>query len=140
MVTVTDNVPTGMTLVSMSGTGWGRASNQCFRGDPLNSGSSYQPITVTVNVAANAPSMVTNQVSVWGGGSSSATAGDVTSIATFTCDIDGNGVTNVVDVEIVVDEALGFTSAVNDLNHHGVVNAVDVQKAVNAVLGRGCPY
>ena len=32
-------------------------------------GSSYPPITVTVNVAADAPSQVTNQVAVSGGGS-----------------------------------------------------------------------
>jgi hypothetical protein len=83
--------------------------------------------------------MVTNQVSVWGGGSPSATASDATSIAAFTCDIDGNGVTNVVDVEIVIDEALGFTRAVNDLNHDGVVNPADVQKAIDAALGQGFP-
>jgi hypothetical protein len=123
----------------MSGTGWGCSSNQCVRSEPLTPGISYQPITATVNVAANAPSMVTNQVSVWGGGSPSATASDATSIAAFTCDIDGNGVTNVVDVEIVIDEALGFTRAVNDLNHDGVVNPADVQKAIDAALGQGFP-
>jgi hypothetical protein len=30
--------------------------------------------------------------------------------------------------------------AVNDLTHDGVVNVVDVQKVINAALGLGCPY
>ncbi len=67
-VTVTDTIPTYLTLVSMAGTGWNCASNTCTRSDPLLNGSSYPPITVTVSVAANAPSQVTNRVSVSGGG------------------------------------------------------------------------
>jgi hypothetical protein len=80
-VTVTENVPTGLTLVSMSGTGWTCPSNgnTCTRSDSLSPGSTY-PITVTVNVASNAPSQVTNQVSVTGGGSANANANNVTTI------------------------------------------------------------
>jgi hypothetical protein len=73
LVTVTETLPSSMTLVSMSGTGWGCSSNQCVRTDSLTPGSSYPGITVTVNVASNAPAIVTNQATVWGGGSPSAT-------------------------------------------------------------------
>jgi uncharacterized protein (TIGR03437 family) len=79
-LTVADNVPTGLTLVSMSGTGWTCTLSTCTRSDALNPGSSYPPITVTVNVASNAPSQVTNQATVAGGGSPLATASDVTTI------------------------------------------------------------
>jgi uncharacterized repeat protein (TIGR01451 family) len=85
-VTVTENVPGGLTLVSMSGTGWtcpGTAANNCTRGDALSGGSSYAPIAVMVNVASNAPSQVTNQVSVSGGGSASANASDITTINAY---------------------------------------------------------
>src|SRR5262249_44754247 len=47
------------------------------------SGKSYPPITVTVNVAANAPGLVTNTATVSGGGSKDATdntANDVTTV------------------------------------------------------------
>jgi uncharacterized repeat protein (TIGR01451 family) len=81
-VTVTDTIPTGLTLASMSGTGWSCSNNTCIRGDALNSGSSYPPIIVTVNVAASAPSQVANQAMVSGGGSASASASDVTTITT----------------------------------------------------------
>ena len=82
-VTVTETVPTGLTLVSMAGTGWtcpGTSANNCTRSDVLAAGASYPPITVTVNVAANAPAPVTNQVSVSGGGSAVANASDPTTI------------------------------------------------------------
>ena len=81
-VTVAENVPAGLTLISMSGSGWNCASNACTRADALIAGGSYPPITVTVNVAANAPSQVTNQVSISGGGSASAQASDATNVAT----------------------------------------------------------
>ena len=80
-VTVTGSVPTGLTLVSMAGTGWSCSSNTCTRSDALNPGSSFPPITATVNVAVNAPTQVTNQVSVSVGSSTvQASASDVTTI------------------------------------------------------------
>ena len=79
-ITVTEIPPSGLTLVSMSGTGWACAATNCTRSDVLNGGEGYPPITVTVNVAANASSPQVNQVSVSGGGSGSAAATDSTTI------------------------------------------------------------
>jgi uncharacterized protein (TIGR03437 family) len=80
-VSVTDTLPSGLTLVSMAGPGWSCVGATCTRGDPLAPGSSYPSITVTVDVTSNAASQVTNQVSVSGGGSAPASTSDVTSIA-----------------------------------------------------------
>jgi uncharacterized repeat protein (TIGR01451 family) len=80
-VTVTETLPVGLTLVSMEGTGWICASTDCTRSDSLGSGSSYPAITVTVNVASDAPSQAINQVSVSGGGSAGANATDPTAVA-----------------------------------------------------------
>lgn len=77
---VTDTIPSGLMLVSMSGSGWSCVSNSCTRSDVLPSEQSYPPITVTVNVAADASSPVTNWVSVSGGGSASANGNDPTTI------------------------------------------------------------
>ncbi len=82
-VTVTENLPPGLTLVSMSGTGWtcpGTAANNCTRSDVLAAGASYPAITVTVNVMANAGSPLLNSVTVSGGGSSDSSASDSTVI------------------------------------------------------------
>src|SRR5580658_10436750 len=81
-VTVTDTVPSGLTLDSMAGTGWTCAadSNTCTRSDVLAAGASYPAITVTVDVASEATSPQVNSVTVSGGNSASATATDPTVI------------------------------------------------------------
>jgi uncharacterized repeat protein (TIGR01451 family) len=81
-VTLTETVPAGMTLVSMSGgTIWNcSALPVCTTSTVLNAGSSYVPITVTVNVKADATSPQTNSVMVSGGGSATAQANDITTI------------------------------------------------------------
>ena len=79
--TVSDTLPTGLTASSMSGSGWTCTLSppSCSRSDALIAGSSY-PITLTVNVASNAPASVTNQANVSGGGSGAGSANDVTTI------------------------------------------------------------
>ena len=79
-VTAADTLPAGLTATAMSGNGWdcsgnsfpvvgnGSATVSCTRSDALGAGSAYPAITLTVNVAANAPSMVTNTATVAGGG------------------------------------------------------------------------
>jgi uncharacterized repeat protein (TIGR01451 family) len=89
-VTAIDTLPSGLTATAASGTGWTCTLNQpvagqvqCTRSDALAAGSSYPPITVTVNVAANAAANVTNTVIVAGGGEtnvSNDTASDPTTI------------------------------------------------------------
>jgi uncharacterized repeat protein (TIGR01451 family) len=137
-VTVTESLPAGLTPVSMTGTGWSFSSNTATRSDPLNPGASYPAITVTVNVGAGAWSAVTNIVGVMGGASAPASASDPTSILFSPCDINQDGSTNVVDVQDMVDEALGLKAATNDLDGDGVVNVLDVQIVINASLGLGC--
>ncbi len=86
-VTVTDTVPTGLILTSMSGTGWTctLSNSSCTRSDPLGNGASYLPLTVIVSVASNAAAQVTNQVTASGGGSAAATASDLTHVDPPVC-------------------------------------------------------
>jgi hypothetical protein len=86
-VSVADTLPAGLTATAIGGPGWACTLEtfSCSRSDPLPAGASYPPITVTVSVASNAVSPVTNQVSVSGGGAATATASDPTTIlAAFT--------------------------------------------------------
>jgi uncharacterized repeat protein (TIGR01451 family) len=80
-VTVTESVPAGLSLTSMSGSAWTCSGTACSRNDVLNGGASYPPISVVVNVASTAPSQVTNSATVTGGGSAAATANDTTAIS-----------------------------------------------------------
>jgi len=86
-VMVTDTLPQGLTATGITGVGWACTApfGPCSRSDVLGPGASYNPITLTVNVASNAPSSVTNTATVSGGGesdSSNNTASDQTTIAT----------------------------------------------------------
>jgi uncharacterized repeat protein (TIGR01451 family) len=70
-VTVSDTLTAGLTLTGMSGSGWSCTPPTCTRtlSDPLaGGGSSYPPITATVNVSSNAASSQTYRVTVSGGG------------------------------------------------------------------------
>jgi len=142
-VTVTEIVPAGLTLVSMSGgVTWNcTVLPVCTTTTVLDAGSSYPAITVTVNVASNAAASVTNQAIVSGG--SSATAADAidpTAIMQVSaCDVNRDGNIGVSDIQLIIDEALGVAPAVNSLIQAGVVDVADVQSVIQAALGLGCP-
>ena len=141
-VTMTETVPTGLTLVSMAGNGWTCPNNgtTCTRNDALGAGLSYNTITVTVNVASNAGSSLINQVSVSGGGSTTAQANDTTTIVALSpCDANFDGTTNILDIQRIVNQGLGTASAASDLNHDGKVNVVDSEILIRTVLGAACP-
>jgi uncharacterized repeat protein (TIGR01451 family) len=85
LVTVDDTLPAGLTATDISGLNWNCTLSplQCTRGDVLVAGTSFDPITLTLNVANNAASSVTNTARVSGGGESNTTnntASDVTQI------------------------------------------------------------
>ena len=84
-VTVTDTLPASLTATAMSGTGWTcTPARRAARATMCRvNGNSYPDITLTVNVAANAPPSVTNTASVSGGGETNTgndTASDPTTI------------------------------------------------------------
>jgi hypothetical protein len=72
-VMVKDLLPGGLTANAISGSGWTCtvATATCTRADALAAGSSYPAITLSVNVANNAPILVTNTATVSGGGEGS---------------------------------------------------------------------
>lgn len=77
-VKVVDTLPAGLSATDMSGApggGWfcTTATLTCTRSDPLSAAASYPPITVTVNVANNAPANLTNTATVSGGGETNTT-------------------------------------------------------------------
>lgn len=80
VVTLTDTLPVGESLVSLVGDGWSCTKNVCIRSDAIPAGGAYPALTVTVNVASNAASSITNTVTVTGGSSATATASDITTV------------------------------------------------------------
>ena len=144
-VTVTETLPPGLSLVSMSGTGWTctPGAPTCTRTDPLAAGASYPVITLTVNVAA-APPWVTNSVTVSGGGLATATATDLTTItsaAPIGPQISSGGIVNaatslsggIAPNEFISLKGTGLGPAT------GVVSTITTQLAGTSVLIGGTP-
>src|SRR5262249_14862350 len=79
-ITLTDTLPSGMTVNSLSGTGWicNAATVTCTRSDSLGVGLPYPQVTLVVNVSGSVVSPATNLVNVSGGGSVPASAADGT--------------------------------------------------------------
>jgi hypothetical protein len=68
------------------------------------------------------------------------TVGDASGLApVLSCDLNGDGVVNSLDVQIAINQALGTASCTNAaLQENGVCNVVDVQRVINASLGGAC--
>ena len=82
-VTVVNTLPAGLAATALGGSGWAAnlATLTCTRSDALAPGAGYPPIILTVNVATNAPTTVTNIAVASGGGNAVAdTASDLTII------------------------------------------------------------
>ncbi len=54
------------------------------------------------------------------------------------CDANQDDLTNVIDAQAKVNEALGIAQTTGDLNVDGAVNVADVQIVINAALSLGC--
>jgi hypothetical protein len=136
-VTVTESVPPQLGLVSMAGTGWtcpGTAANNCTRSDPLAGGASYPPVLVTVSVAANAPSQVSNLVTVSGGGSASASVNDLAGVI----------ITNNPPTPVSVTPSSGsgstqqFAFAFSDGNGAGDISSVQIDIGATLSVSGTC--
>lgn len=70
IVTLTDNLPTGLVATALSGGGWScsLSSVTCTRSDSLPAGGSYPAVFLVVSIAPDSPGAVTNSASATGGG------------------------------------------------------------------------
>jgi probable HAF family extracellular repeat protein len=73
-----------------------------------------------------------------GGGSLPSTSSSISILAVSRCDINQDQSTNIADVQLEINEALGLKAAGNDLAGSGTVNVVDVQLVIDAVNQLGC--
>ena len=85
-VSLVDTLPTGLTATAMSGTGWtvDLSTLTATRSDVLAAGRSYPLLTLTVNVADDAPVSVVNTATVSGGGESNTSNDTATDSTTIT--------------------------------------------------------
>ncbi len=71
--------------------------------------------------------------------SSSSSSGTSPTTSASPCDLNADGVVNVADVMIAINQALGTAACTNAaLQGNGQCNVVDVQRVINASLGLSC--
>ena len=61
-----------------------------------------------------------------------------TSTAAGSCDLNGDGVVDILDVQASINQALGLNACTGDLDGNGLCNIVDTQRVINATLGTAC--
>jgi hypothetical protein len=55
------------------------------------------------------------------------------------CDLNDNGVVDIVDLQVAINAALGLSAcSVGDLDGNGTCNVIDVQRVIAAALGSPC--
>ena len=54
------------------------------------------------------------------------------------CDLNNDQANDIIDIQVMIGEALATSPPLHDLDGDGRAGIVDVQRAINAVLGRGC--
>ena len=121
-VSVTEQPPAGMMVVSMGGSGWTYdASNLTVtRSDALAAGEVYPPVTVAVSLAPGAAASLTNTVTVTGGG-------------------DLNGANNSADDPVTVTPVSGSGIGTWRQFHFGSAENTGVGADTNVVTADGLP-
>jgi uncharacterized repeat protein (TIGR01451 family) len=102
-VTVSDALPAGLSIKSIGGANWTCTKTpvpSCTRSDPLATGASYEPITLAVNVAPDATTLI-NTASV-------STVGDTNTTNNVASDPTSIG-DAVVDLAITKSHAAAFS-------------------------------
>ena len=97
-VVVADTLPIGLAATSIGGTGWTAdlGTLTCTRSDGLAAGAAYPPITVVVNVAADAAPNVTNTVTLFSGGDTNLSNNTAIDPTTITPSSTGDGLVTLV--------------------------------------------
>jgi len=145
LVTLADAVPVGLTAAAMGGTGWtcNLATTTCTRSDALSGGASYPAITLTVNVASDAPSSVTNTATVSGGGETN-TANDVSNDITTVTIPDTTpptvSITSPLQGDVVTGTVVVAATATDNVGVAGVQFLLDGANLGTEVTGPGPGY
>jgi hypothetical protein len=56
----------------------------------------------------------------------------------YACSVSGGNSATIADVQSLINQALGKTPPANDVNSDGATNLIDVQIVVEALMGAGC--
>jgi hypothetical protein len=93
------------------------------------------PESVTISFT---PSVLAVPAAVAISSQESVTIGATYTIGLDPCDLKHNALIDVSDVQAILNQMLGISPPANDLTGDGVVNVLDVQIEINAAIGLAC--
>jgi hypothetical protein len=111
---------------------------------PTSGASATLSAASAVTNSSGVASVTATANGIVGGYSVTAKAGSLSAAFSLTnsalspCDVNQDGKTNVLDVQMMINEALGKLAGTNDLDGDKIVNVVDVQIVIDAALNLGC--
>ncbi|MFN8582294.1 MAG: hypothetical protein U0163_15140, partial [Gemmatimonadaceae bacterium] len=138
-ITVTDVLPTGLSFVSATGSGWScsaaASTVTCTSAGPVAAGGALPSVTLTLDVASTAPSTVTNTATVAGGSDSNGSNNSAS---------DPTTIVGAPDVAITKTHTGAFTVGSNGAYTIGVTNVGNAPTTgpitVSDVLPTGLTY
>jgi len=130
-VTVNDTLPTGLTPIGVTGTGWACSiisqTVTCTNSSTLTAGSFYPSLTVNANVLQTAPSTETNTAYVSGGGELNLANDSATDVATVVSSADLSVTDSASPDPVAVGGSLIFTSILTNNGPSAADNATIVE-------------
>jgi uncharacterized repeat protein (TIGR01451 family) len=140
-VSVSDEVPAGLTATGIAGTNWTctEPAGPCSRSDSLATGASYESITLTVDVAADAPSNVTNRATVSGTNVANGTAQDLTIINCHLV-VDNNNDSGTGSLRDLIANACANSTITFAPNVRGAITLTTAELLINknlTIIGPG---
>ncbi|MEU9714834.1 hypothetical protein [Streptomyces sp. NPDC047976] len=143
LLEITDNLPTGLTVTNLQGVLAPLCevanNNTTVHCDEFNVGTPFPDVpvlTVTVNVADNAPCSVVNTVMLTetGGGNATLSDSDQTTITGGDCDDGGGGGGSILPVNLN-----GVVTLFNNINTGGVINSPNGRNTNNQTFRLNAP-
>ena len=140
-VSVSDQVPAGLTATGIAGTNWTctQPAGPCSRSDSLATNATYESITLTVDVAANAPLSVTNSASLSGTNVIEGIAQDQTTINCHLV-VDNNNDSGTGSLRAVIANACANSTITFAPNVRGAIALTTTELLINnnlTIIGPG---
>lgn len=134
VVTVNDTLPLGLSLTSITATGWSCGNSgqtiSCTRSDSLAAGASYPSITVNALVSQSAPATIINTAVVGGGGEANLLNDTATDTAS---------VVSIADIGVADAASPNPVAAGSNITYSIAVNDYGPSAADNATLVANVP-
>ena len=130
----TYSVPVTIQAYDSSGNLLASATSRFSNNEALSGVAGSQPNEL---LTLSSPAGIAKLVLTGSGGGTSFTLDDMTVSTVSRCDLNQDGVTNVTDVQRIVNE-VGATPATDDLNGDSRIDSLDIQLVVTSALGSVC--